>query len=133
MRILEVGFGTSGVNIEKGYYPQGVTVIGLDPMLATYPPVTPRITDYSTTATTVSAGTTATTVADVGAATNVATATTTATTTTTTMAAAERLYQQQAAVALTKGVHLAGLVQGKAEELPFADASFDAVGELLTH
>ena len=45
-------------------------------------------------------------------------------------AAAERVYHQQAALALDNhGVLLAGLVQGKAEELPIADASFDAVGE----
>ena len=104
MLILEVGFGSSGVNIEKGYYPRGVTVVGLDPLLATYPPVTPLSSEYSTAATATTA-------------------------TTTTITAAERIYQQQAALAQgSHGVHLAGLVQGKAEELPFADASFDAVG-----
>ena len=121
MRILEVGFGSSGVNIDKGYYPRGVTVVGLDLLLATYPLITPQMSDYST----------VTTTATKSAAVSTSTTTTTTTTTsTTTIIDAGRVYHQQASTALADhGVHLAGLVQGKAEELPFADASFDAVGK----
>ena len=129
--MLEVGFGSSGVNIDKGYYPRGVTVVGLDPLLATYPPITPQMSDYSATTTTatqsavVSTTTTATQSAVVS--------TTTTSATTTSIVDAERVYHQQAATAQADhGVHLAGLVQGKAEELPFADASFDAVGECFS-
>ena len=129
MRVLEVGFGSSGVNIDKGYYPRGVTVIGLDPLLATYPPITPQMSDYSATTTTAtqSAVVSTTTTATQSA---VVSTTTTTSATTTSIVDAERVYHQQAATALADhGVHLVGLVQGKAEELPFADASFDAVGK----
>ena len=113
MRVLEVGFGSSGVNIDKGYYPRGVTVVGLDPLLVTYPPAIPRMSEYSM-------YNTASTAVDA----------TTAAGTSTAITDAERIYQQQASTALDKhGVHLAGLVRGKAEVLPFTNASFDAVGD----
>ena len=117
MRILEIGFGFSGVNIEKGYYPRGVTVVGLDPLLATYPPVVaPRVPEYSTDSSTATAAVAATATATATSTTATATTattttatpgpTTTATATTTT---AERVYQQQATLALDNhGVLLAG-------------------------
>jgi len=89
------------------------------------------MSDYSTIAAsaTLSAagGTTSTAAVSTAAATTAASASTTYTN-------AERIYHQQAASALDNhGVHLAGLVQGTAEALPFADASFDAVGKQITN
>ena len=37
MRVLEVGYGP-GINVERGYYPRGVHLVGLDPNLASYDP-----------------------------------------------------------------------------------------------
>ena len=98
MRVLEVGFGSSGVNIAQGYYPKGVAVVGLDPLLATYPllPPTTVVTDT--------------------------------TPTTTITAAQRIYQQQADDALNNHGVHLERLVQGVAEALPFPDASFDAVG-----